>query len=121
MRAISSAAFAVLRPLLSLAGSQKYSECQSTTAQFDRMGPLPQVSYPNRSLGQRVSRGLKNTVGASLRPLSSIDWARSYRWERKSVKGSTSLLRLKIRRSGILPRIMCVSPHRIAAGCRSHA
>ena len=35
---------AVWRPLLSLAGSQKYSRCQSKTAQFDKPGPLLQVA-----------------------------------------------------------------------------
>jgi hypothetical protein len=39
--------FAVWRPPLSLAGSQKYSGCQSNAAQSDRMGPLLRVVRPH--------------------------------------------------------------------------
>jgi hypothetical protein len=50
LRAISSWAFAVLRPQLSLAGSQKYSGCQSKAAQFERPGPLLQARSYKRSV-----------------------------------------------------------------------
>ncbi len=40
MPAISVSAFAVWRPMLSLAGAQKHSECQSKTAQIEKPGLL---------------------------------------------------------------------------------
>jgi hypothetical protein len=55
----SCVAFAVLRPLLSLARSQKYSECRSKAAQFDRVGALLQVATLKAIESQSLDRAWK--------------------------------------------------------------